>query len=127
MIRRYRYGEPWTTGAIAQPVGLSSEPLPYLTPFICEGKQAWRVALAPEDMIFGLGEQIRGIDKRGHLYRSWATDDPNQTETRNSLYGAHNFLLFVREGSAFGVYFDDPGLITFDLGYTRMDEAVITS
>ena len=33
-----------------------------------------RLDLSPEEIIFGLGESVRGINKRGHTYRSWNMD-----------------------------------------------------
>ena len=36
-------------------------------------------------------------------------------------------MVFVRPAGVFGVYFDDPGEMFFDLGWTKLDEAVITS
>ena len=83
--------------------------------------------LHPEDCLFGLGESVRGINKRGFLYRSWNSDVFNHTESTESLYASHNFLVFFGPGCLFGIYADDPGCVTWDLGYTRSDTAVITS
>ena len=127
MIRRYDFGCPVETGAIPEKPEALRDSVPYFTQTTREGRLCFTLALDKDDMIFGLGEQIRGINKRGHLYVSWNLDDPNQNESRSSLYAAHNFLVFVQEERTFGVYFDDPGRITFDLGYTHGGEAVITS
>ncbi|MCI8484867.1 MAG: alpha-glucosidase [Lachnospiraceae bacterium] len=82
-------------------------------------------SMSPKDKIYGLGENVRGIDKRGWVYESNCTDDPNHTEGKHSLYGAHNF--FVIDGrETFGVFLDDPGRLTLDFGYTKMDEIRIT-
>lgn len=88
---------------------------------------SFTVALGEHDMIFGLGESVRGINKRGFRYRAWNTDDPSLHEGRECLYASHNLLIFTGECGLFGVYFDDPGNMTFDLGYTDSDKAVITS
>ena len=45
------------------------------------------------DVIYGLGEANRGINKRGYIYTSNCADDPNHTEEKVSLYGAHNFII----------------------------------
>jgi alpha-glucosidase len=42
--------------------------------------------------VLGLGENLRGMNKRGGLYESFCTDDPIHTPGKKSLYGAHNFL-----------------------------------
>ncbi len=56
--------------------------------------------LADSDRIYGLGENIRGINKRGWIYESNCTDVPNHTEEKRALYGAHNFLIVDGPGPA---------------------------
>ncbi len=129
MIRRYDYGTPFPTGAIVQPLIAGEDKMPHFT-VLREGRQvSFHYRMDEDDMIFGLGETVRGINKRGHLYRSWNSDDFSHTEDKHSLYASHNLVLFFRPGrrSVFGLYVDDPGPVTFDLGYTRGDQAVITS
>ena len=75
----------------------------------------------PEDIIYGLGEANRGINKRGYLYTSNCSDDAIHTEDKVSLYGAHNFII-VSGKTTFGLFFDYPADITFDIGYTHIDE-----
>ena len=72
------------------------------------------------DIVYGLGEANRGLNKRGYCYISDCTDDPNHTEDKRSLYGAHNFIV-VSGRETFGLFFDYPSAMTFDIGYTRMD------
>ena len=67
------------------------------------------------------------MNKRGHRYKAWNTDIFCHTEERESLYGSHNFLIFFRKDRAIGLFLDDPGMVTFDLGDTDYSEAVITS
>jgi alpha-glucosidase len=45
-----------------------------------EGRVILRLDLSPEEIIFGLGESVRGINKRGRTYRSWNMDITNHTE-----------------------------------------------
>ena len=73
-----------------------------------------------DDIVYGLGETNRGINKRGWRYTSDCTDDPNHTEDKHSLYGAHNFVI-ISGKETFGLFFDYPGKLTFDIGYTRQD------
>jgi alpha-glucosidase len=72
----------------------------------------------PKDVVYGLGEANRGINKRGYLYRSDCADDPNHTEDKHSFYAAHNFLV-ISGKETFGLFFDYPSTITFDIGYTH--------
>ncbi|MDD6050735.1 MAG: glycoside hydrolase family 31 protein [Clostridiales bacterium] len=126
MIRRYDYGTPIPTGAIYLPQPVCTDEMPRFTVTRGEGTLSFRVALDEDDQIFGLGETVRGINKRGHRYRAWCSDDCAHTEDKASLYACHNLVIFSGKQGIFGLYVDDPGAVTFDLGYTRGDEAVIT-
>ena len=127
MIRKYTFGTPLPTDAVVRSVPAEQGSLPYFTLSKGEdGSLTFSLTLSPEEVLFGLGQGVRGIDKRGHRYESWNSDVFNHTEERPSLYGSHNFLVFFSPDRLFGVYLDDPGKITWDLGYTARDQAVIT-
>ena len=128
MIRKYTFGTPLPTGAVVRPLPAEAGPLPFFETRAGEGGGvSFSLSLRPDEVIFGLGQAVRGMDKRGHKYESWNSDVFNHTETQPSLYGSHNFLLFFSPERLLGIYLDDPGKIVWDLGYTRRDEAVITS
>lgn len=74
--------------------------------------------LKADDIIYGLGQNVRGINKRGHIYEAFCSDDPNHTPDKKSLYGAHNFLI-VHGETNWGIYIDFPGKITYDVGFTN--------
>ncbi|MDU5110572.1 MAG: glycoside hydrolase family 31 protein [Clostridium sp.] len=72
--------------------------------------------MSKDDKVYGLGQNMRGINKRGYIYESFCSDDPCHTPEKKSLYGAHNF--FIIEGSnTFGMFIDFPSKVTFDVGY----------
>ncbi len=127
MIRRYDYGTPLLTDAVVlsvepekgNPGGITVEDL---KPGI-----RFTLPMTEETQLFGLGQAVRGIDKRGHIYRSWNTDDVLHTENKAALYGSHNFLLIVNPGDTLGLFLDDPGDIRWDLGATEENQIVITS
>ena len=75
--------------------------------------------------MYGLGENVRGINKRGFEYISNCTDQPKHHEDTKSLYGAHNFLIVDGE-TRFGLFFDYPSTMTFDVAYRTKDNLVIT-
>ena len=127
MIRRFDFGCPVNTGAVVRQLQAEKGAVPYFVTQEKEGRVSFAIQLDGDDMIFGLGESVRGINKRGHLYRAWNSDDFSHTENKASIYASHNLLLFFGPEKLFGVYFDDPGAVEFDLGYTRGDTAVITS
>lgn len=77
------------------------------------------------DVVYGLGENTRGINKRGWVYISYAADENLQTESVRSLYAAHNFLI-IDGKETFGVFIDHPGEVEFDVGYSRPHALRIT-
>ena len=127
MISRYDFGAPIPTDAVIAHVPASTGVMPHFTLSRDGEALSFSISLGRDDLIFGLGEQVRGINKRGYLYRAWNSDDPSHTEDKHSLYASHNLLIFSGECGQFGAFFDDPGAVTFDLGYTDSSKAVITS
>lgn len=121
MIKRYDFSPFIRTGAVVKE-------LPYHegapAPFSLKNNR-FTLKLDPRARVYGLGETMRGINKRGWIYESWCTDEPFHTEEKRSVYGAHNFILVDGE-KRFGAFFDLPGKITFDIGYTESDMLVIT-
>ena len=95
----------------------AKEPLPF---FETDNQGSFTYTLAEDDIVYGLGEQIRGINKRGWQYVSWNYDNPNHHEDTRSLYGSHNFIIVCGKVT-FGAFFDYPGKMEFDIGYTRRD------
>ena len=114
MIQRYRFGDMYPTDSVVLDLPVSDAPVPYLEP-VAGG---FRYEM-PDDMaVYGLGETVRGINKRGWHYASFCTDDPNHLETKQALYAAHNFLIFSGSEALFGVFVDFAGRVEYDLGYT---------
>lgn len=91
-----------------------------------EEQLQFEYTLENEEKVYGLGENVRGINKRGWIYKSCCADEPNHLEDRTSLYASHNFLVLDGGKEQFGVFFDYPGIITFDVGYTHLNELKIT-
>ncbi len=75
------------------PDGLDSAAIAGLAQRAAAPAAVFTCELADADRIYGLGENIRGINKRGWIYESNCSDVPNHTEEKRSLYGAHNFLI----------------------------------
>ncbi len=123
MICKYTYGRPIQTDAVV--VSLSPEEKEQTVFQLSEDRLVFTYYMEKEDLVYGLGEAVRGINKRGWHYTSCCSDDPNHTETKQSLYGAHNFLMVIGT-ETFGVFFDYPGIISFDIGYTQPDLLTVT-
>ena len=122
MVKRYTMGKPFPTDTILQemsPESMERFPLEHRTE---NGEFVFSFRMEKDEIIYGLGETVRGINKRGWIYRSWNYDEPNQTETKHALYAAHNLL--IRKGQ--GIFVDFPGEIVWDIGYTCADETAVT-
>ena len=117
MIQRFVIGKPFPTESVVLDLPAETGPVPYLTP---DG-DGWQYVMQEKDIVYGLGEMPRGLNKRGWHYIANNTDESRHSEDKLSFYGAHNFLL-VRDGSTcFGLFVDFPGKVYYDIGYTRHD------
>lgn len=119
MIRKYVFGNPFETEAVVEEIK-AEQGCPGQGEISAENGFLFSYIMKETDIIYGLGESNRGINKRGYRYVSDCTDDPIHTEDKNSLYGAHNFIVVSGE-KPFGMFFDYPSKMTFDIGYTRTD------
>lgn len=124
MVQKYIFGSPFQTDAVVCDIACSQGEVPHMKQENGE-KLSFSSHLGAEDEVYGLGENVRGINKRGWRYCSCCVDEPNHTEDKESLYAAHNFLV-VRGQTCFGIFVDTPGVVTFDIGYTHLDEMTIT-
>lgn len=119
MIQRFRFGLPLPTDSVVQDIPVSAGPVPFLT----AEEDGWAYRMAPDAIVYGLGEMPRGINKRGWHYVTNNTDEARHSEDKLSYYGAHNFLLI--DGGVgrecFGVFIDFPGKVRYDIGYTEYD------
>ena len=102
MIRKYRYGTPFDTEALTEKIETAEGAFPYGEISQNEGF-AFTYIMDEDDIVYGLGESNRGINKRGYCYISNCTDDAIHTEDKRSLYGAHNFIV-VSGKTTFGLF-----------------------
>ena len=118
-MKRYVFGQPIETDAV------KNKPKQNIWEngiFVKDGN-TFTYRLHENEPVYGLGESVRGINKRGWHYISDCTDDPNHTENKTSLYGAHNFIVFgAGKGKRYGIFVDTPGKVLFDIGYSVTDE-----
>lgn len=119
MVRKYVFGNPFETEAIVKEIKAEQGMPTYGEISTAEGF-SFTYCLAEDDIVYGLGEANRGLNKRGYLYISDCTDDPEHTEDKHSLYGAHNLIVISGEQNV-GLFFDYPSRLVFDIGYTRED------
>lgn len=121
-IKRYVIGRPFDTDIIQTSIEkMNIEDMSAMNMSVAGNGVVLSHKMKDTDIVFGLGENVRGLNKRGFLYESFCNDDPNHAEDKRSLYGAHNFFI-VDGDKKFAVYVDFPGKVSFDIGYTNRDE-----
>ncbi|MDO4329679.1 MAG: glycoside hydrolase family 31 protein [Lachnospiraceae bacterium] len=123
MIQKYVFGTPFETEAVTASLPAASG-MPSYGSVNLETGFCYTLTMDEDTIVYGLGEANRGLNKRGYCYISNCTDDPDHTEDKRSLYGAHNFIIVAGKQS-FGLFVDYPSKLTFDIGYTRMDTLTI--
>ena len=57
MIQRFRFGLPLPTDSVVQEIPVSAGPVPFLT----AEEDGWAYRMAPDAIVYGLGEMPRGI------------------------------------------------------------------
>ena len=92
MIRKYTYGAPLQTDAVTLDIPAENG-LPSYGTISTQSGFTFTYTMADDDIVYGLGEANRGINKRGYCYISDCSDDPNHTEDKLSLYGPPNFII----------------------------------
>ncbi len=125
MIKKYTFGNPFFTGAVVEDIKADDAVVPYFTVNTQNGI-SFEYIMYDKDIVYGLGEATRGINKRGYVYDSYCSDDFCHMETTKSLYGAHNFIL-IEGKECFGAFFDYPTRLTFDIGFTKSDTLSVSA
>ena len=127
MVRRYQFGTPiLDTESVVYKPGIQPLPVPYLSMTMEQTGIRFSYAMEKDCAVYGLGESVRGINKRGFRYASYCSNSSLHIETLSNMYGAHNFLV-VSGKHTFGVFVDSPGKVVYDIGFTEMNQMEITS
>lgn len=122
MIRRYVFDSPIETEAVTEKPEISRGPVPYLE----KCGDVFSYEMEESDLVYGLGENVRGINKRGWIYVSNCVDEPHHHEDTRSLYGAHNFIMVSGpSGRTLGLFLDTPDKVIFDVGYSERSRLAI--
>ena len=122
MVKKYVFGTPIETDAVVKEIKETS----WKDDIFQKEGNVFHYLLKTDEIVYGLGENVRGINKRGWRYVSNCSDNPNHCEHTNSLYGAHNFIMMGDGVSeTYGLFVDTPGTVTFDVGYTDIDRLSI--
>ena len=85
-IKRYVMGNSFYTGMFKEIEKLSINDIEDMDFKVVDELSTLSLIMRDEDIIFGLGENVRGLNKRGFIYESFCSDDPNHAEDKKSLY-----------------------------------------
>lgn len=124
MAEQIIFGNPMNTEALVREIPCG-ESVRYFAVEESADAIVFTYPLAKEDIVYGLGETVRGINKRGGRYVSFNTDDPHHHDEMPSLYGSHNFLI-VAGRETFGAFFDTPARVIFEVDYKGSGSIVVT-
>ena len=119
MIRKFVFGNPIETDSVVKEIPAETGSFPYFN--VDEDAKELSMTMDKTGRVYGLGETVRGINKRGYIYVSNNSDDPFHLEEKRSLYASQNFFVYWGRDRLFGMYVDTPGTVTFDIGYTEIN------
>ena len=101
MVSKYAFGSPFETEAVTAELAAAA----YTGQAVCgdipvdisvENGFSFSFEMDGADVVYGLGEANRGINKRGYRYVSNCTDAPHHTEEKGSPNGAHHIIITRR-------------------------------
>ena len=111
MITVKVFGDPIPTGAVTATVP-QRDRVEHLQVSVAEKTITFVYKLGTEDVVYGLGETMGRVNKRGGHYISFNTDTAEHEDSNPSLYASHNFLI-VWGRETFGLFFDSPAKTEF--------------
>lgn len=77
----------------------------------------------PGERYFACGERTGGLEKTGTRQLFWNIDPlPGHSASHDNLYTSVPFTLVMNEGQAWGLFYDNPTLVEFDLARERDDQ-----
>jgi alpha-glucosidase len=91
-------------------------------PMAWNGKRVhiWKKMPADENY-FGLGDKAGPMNRRNRSFTNWNTDEFGWQESSDPLYKTIPFFIGLRNGSAYGLFFDNTYRSVFDFGKESAD------
>jgi len=124
----YRSGRPFNTEAVVCSLE-KNRFIPKMPPYFeitqHDGGIRLRYDLSKHDRVYGLGQQMGGLNKRGRRYKTFTIDKGPHTPDQEMMYGSHPFLIITGR-KHFGLFLDYPSEVLFDIGFTHKDVLEIT-
>jgi alpha-glucosidase len=81
---------------------------------------AWKKMPANENY-FGLGDKAGPMNRRNRAFTNWNTDEFGWQESSDPLYKTIPFFIGLRNGLAYGLFFDNTYRSVFDFGKESQD------
>jgi alpha-glucosidase len=72
---------------------------------------------------YGLGEKAARLDKRRSAFVNWNSDTPGYSEGKDPIYQTVPFYTGLRDGNAYGIFFDNSYRSYFDFGKSSQQRA----
>ena len=114
------FGSPIDTGAITADIPVTKD-VAHFRVSVTQKHTIFTYPLDTDDLVYGLGETMGRVNKRGGRYTSFNTDTAEHEDSNPSLYASHNFLI-VWGKETFGVFFDTPAKVEFQIDYQGSGE-----
>lgn len=80
-----------------------------------EGFTTWK-HMPDDEHYYGLGDKAVSQDRRNHGFTMWNTDAVSWEESTDPLYKSIPMFMGVRQGKAYGIFFDNTYRTHFDFG-----------
>ncbi|MDR7134007.1 alpha-glucosidase [Lysobacter niastensis] len=77
--------------------------------------RTWK-AMPADEHYYGLGDKAGPLDRRGRAFTMWNTDAYAWQGHTDPLYKSIPFFIGLRQGTAYGVFFDNTHRSSFDFG-----------
>jgi alpha-glucosidase len=77
--------------------------------------RVWK-SMPADEHYYGLGDKAGPLDRRGRAFAMWNTDAYSWHGDSDPLYKSIPFFIGLREGIAYGVFFDNTHRSSFDFG-----------
>jgi alpha-glucosidase len=87
--------------------------------------KVWK-RLREDEHVYGLGEKMGRLDKRGqglggYAYTMWNSDTPGYDSGTDPIYVSVPFAMVVRKGRAHGIFLDNTFRTTIDVGHETQE------
>lgn len=120
-ILLYEFGNPFNTGAVVLNINKryakKENKIKYFDYSIIENSCILIYKMEDSCCVYGLGQSLGSLNKKGKKYRIYSNDDPLHTPEKEGLYGNHPFLIIEDKKNTFGFFIDTPSEIVCDIGF----------